>query len=232
VPAQRAWEQQQVFIANASHELRTPLTLMHASTEFAMRDTVTHKERQELLSDVLEECNRMARLIDDLLLLSRLDAGHLELKRETINLAGLLEETRRQFSPLAQEGDINLEVGQAAGVAYSDVTRIRQVILILLDNAIRHTPSNGTIRLDSRPHGNQVILTVSDTGPGIAQEHLPHIFERFYQADSSRSGENHGSGLGLSIAQAIIQALGGKIIVESQQGHGTLVTLLLPQKNS
>jgi signal transduction histidine kinase len=232
VPAQRAWEQQQVFIANASHELRTPLTLMHASTEVAMRDTVTHTERQELLSDVLEECNRMARLIDDLLLLSRLDARQLELKRETINLAELLEETRRQFNPLAQDGNINLEVGQAAGVACSDATRIRQVILILLDNAIRHTPSNGMIRLDAHAQGNQVVLTVSDTGIGITREHLPHIFERFYQADSSRSGENHGSGLGLSIAQALMQALGGKIIIESQYGHGTRVTLLLPQNNS
>jgi signal transduction histidine kinase len=231
-PAQRAWEQQQVFIANASHELRTPLTLMRASTEVAMRDKVTYKERQELLSDVLEECNRMARLIEDLLLLSRLDAGHLELKREAIDTAELLEETRRQFGPLAQEGNINLEVGQAAGVAYSDATRIRQVILILLDNALRHTPSNGTIWLNSHPQGNQVALAISDTGIGIAPEHLAHIFERFYQADSSRSGENHGSGLGLSIAQAIMKALGGKMIVESQQGHGTCVTLFLPQNNS
>ena len=230
LPAQRAWEKQQSFIANASHELRTPLTLIRASAEVALRKTPTEDSRHELLGDILGECDQVSRLIKDLLTLSRLDAGSLTLARESVIPSELFEEVCRQFKRLAEGRGVNLEIGQARGVAWGDTPHLRQVMLILLDNALRYTPSGGTICLEAYPQGDQILVTVTDTGSGIDPEHLPHIFDRFYMADKSRSGENQGSGLGLSIALAIMKAQNGSIKVESQVGHGTRVILLLPIK--
>jgi signal transduction histidine kinase len=229
LPAQRAWEKQQSFIANASHELRTPLTLIRASAEVALRKTSAEDSRHELLTDILGECDQVSRLIKDLLMLSRLDTGTLKLARERVLPAELFREVGRQFTRLSEGRGVNLEIGQARGTAWGDEARLRQVLFILLDNALRYTPSGGTIRLEAYPQEEQILLTVTDTGSGIAPEHLSHVFDRFYMADNSRSGDNQGSGLGLSIAWAIMKAQNGSIKVESQVGHGTRVTLLLPK---
>lgn len=226
-PAQEAWERQQAFVANASHELRTPLTLIRASAEVAQRGLPAGDERRTLLDDILAECDHMGRLVEDLLLLSRLDAGRLKLERQRVALADLLTEIQRQVGRLADERGIHLVMDGANGAVWGDPTRLRQVLLILLDNALRYTPAGGNIRLAARPQGRYVVVTVTDTGSGIAPEHLPHVFERFYQADSARRSRG-GSGLGLSIAKALIEAQHGQIRLESRPGEGTRVSLLLP----
>ena len=228
-PAQEAWERQQSFVANASHELRAPLTLLRASTEVALR-SMPHQDqdRRALLTDVLDEADHMGRLVEDLLLLSRLDAGQLKIVHQAIDLPELLSDVARQVGRVAEERGVRLRTEGARGVALADATRLRQVLIILLDNALRHTPAGGTIAIATRHHGRQVELSVADTGSGIAPEHLPHVFERFYRGGSARGNDGSGSGLGLSIARALVEAQGGQIAVESQVGQGTRVAVTLP----
>jgi signal transduction histidine kinase len=227
-PAQQAWERQQAFVANASHELRTPLTLLRASAEVAQRGLPEPDDRRLLLADVLQETDHMSRLVDDLLLLSRLDAGRLMLERKAIALPELLADVQRQMGRLADERHVQLTVAEASGAAWGDPTRVRQVLLILLDNALRHTPAGGSIRLAAQPQGRHALIRVADTGAGIAPEHLSRVFERFYRADSARSSEGGGSGLGLAIARALVEAQHGHIRIESRVGQGTCVEVGLP----
>lgn len=229
VPAQRAWERQQAFVANASHELRAPLTLLRASAEVALRGTPAGDEDQrELLGDVLHECDHMTRLVEDLLLLSRLDAGQLQLARAPVAAADLLDEVARQIGRLAAERGVALAIDAAPVSLCGDQVRVRQVLLILLDNALRHTPAGGSIAVRASAAGRETEIVVSDTGAGIPAEHLPHLFERFYRADSSRHDEQRGSGLGLSIARALVQAQGGRISLSSAPGAGTEARIVLP----
>jgi signal transduction histidine kinase len=226
-PAQQSWEQQQAFVSNASHELRTPLTLIQASAEVGLRGKADEEQKQ-LLTDILGECKYMDRLVDDLLLLSRLDTRRLQMKRSRISLRDLLEETVEQAGKLVAQKNIRLELGSTQGVVLGDSERLRQVLLILLDNAIRFTPEGGIIRLESIPKRKTCQVIVSDNGSGIAPDHLPHIFERFYQANPTGEAQARSNGLGLSIAKGIIDDLGGRIHVESLVGRGTRVTLELP----
>jgi signal transduction histidine kinase len=227
-PAQQSWERQQTFVANASHELRTPLTLLRASAEVARRGLPAQDaDRRELLGDVLNETDHMSRLVDELLLLSRLDAGQLTIDRQPVDIAELLADVRRQIGRLADERGVCLDAGAASGVVLGDAMRLRQVLLILLDNALRHTPAGGTIRVEALSRGRQVDIVIADTGVGIAPEHLPHVFERFYRADSARGSS--GSGLGLSIARGLIEAQRGQIAIASAPGQGTRVTVSLPR---
>jgi signal transduction histidine kinase len=226
-PAQQAWERQQAFVANASHELRTPLTLLRASAEVAQRGLPpADADQRALLGDVLQECDHMSQLVDDLLLLSRLDAGQLPMERLRINVPDLLAEAQRQIGRLAAARDVQITTGAACGIAWGDPTRVRQVLLILLDNALRHTPAGGTVRLEAHAQGRYMLISIIDTGGGIAPDHLAHVFERFYRADSMHGSS--GSGLGLSIARAIVEAQQGHIAVDSQLGTGTRVSVALP----
>jgi signal transduction histidine kinase len=226
-PAQRAWDQQQAFISNASHELRTPLTLIRANAEYALRD-LPEKERQSSLRDILQESDYMSRLVDDLLLLSRLDSQRLKLNREIVDLAALLEEACRQAEKLAQGKDIHILVDQDEGKVWADSMRLRQVLLILLDNAVRFTPAGGAIRLEAHQQGKQYQIDITDTGRGIPPEHLPHIFEQFYQVPGATGEDARSNGLGLSIAKALIEAQGGAIDLHSQVGQGTQAVISLP----
>lgn len=226
-PAQRAWDQQQAFISNASHELRTPLTLIKASAEVGLRSE-PDDEVKGLLQDILDESDYMNSMVDDLLLLSRLDAQRLTFSREYVSLPEMLRDTARQVEVLAGEKKINLPLGNLEGGVYGDRARIRQVLLILLDNAMRFTPAGGTISLETSERGHWRQIIVRDNGSGIPAEHLPHIFERFYQANPSSQGLMRSNGLGLSIAKGIIEAQGGKIRIESRVGKGTRAVLELP----
>ena len=228
-PAQRAWTRQQAFVANASHELRAPLTLLRAAAEVARRGAGQSADQQELLDDVLGEADHMNRLVEDLLLLSRLDAGRLTVERLVAPLAGLLGDAQRQVGRLASERGVRVELDEAAGAVWADPTRLRQALLIVLDNALRHTPPGGMIRLSAQPRDRQVAITVADTGSGIAPEHLPHVFERFYRASAGRGAGPEGSGLGLAIAKALIEAQHGQISLQSRVGEGTQITFLLPR---
>jgi len=227
-PARQAWQRQQSFVANASHELRTPLTLLRATAEVALRSLAPDDtDRQMLISDMIQECDHMSRLIEDLLLLSRLDAGGLQMAHEQIALPELLADVARQIGRRAEQSGVQVICDDVNGAVWSDPTRIRQILLILLDNALCHTSSGGVVRLMTRMHGRSTQIHVIDTGSGIAPGDLPHVFERFYRADSARS-DNRGSGLGLSIAKALVEAQGGQIAIASQLGKGTSVVVELP----
>ena len=227
-PAQAAWTRQQGFVANASHELRTPLTLLRASAEVVLRGLpAADADRRELLGDVLNETDHMSRLVEDLLLLSRLDAGRLAVTPEPVILGDLLGDMERQMGRVATERGLTLSVGSAEGVAQADPTRLRQVLLIVLDNALRHTPAGGRVTLEAGPAHHGVQIRVTDTGSGIPAEHLQRVFERFYRADDAR-GTGGGTGLGLAIARGLVEAQHGHIALTSQAGTGTQVAITLP----
>jgi len=227
-PAQDAWDRQQTFVANAGHELRAPLTLMRASADVALRELPSGDEDQrELWTDVLQECDHMARLVEDLLLLSRLDSGRLVLKTQSIVFSDLLSDLRRQVGRVADERGVHLLVEAGSGSALADPERLRQVLLILIDNALRHTPPGGQIRLVGRLDGRMARLIVADTGEGIPAVHLERIFDRFYVVDGAR--RSGGTGLGLSIAKGLVEAQHGEIRFASQVGEGTTVEVVLPR---
>jgi signal transduction histidine kinase len=227
-PAQQAWERQQTFIANASHELRAPLTLLRASAEVARRSAPPDDDDiRELLDDVIHESDHMNHLVEDLLLLSRLDAGKVVVQRQPIVLADLLSDIHRQVGRLAEEKHITMVMEPTQTSVWGDPTHLRQVLLIVLDNAIQHTPSDGTIKITTIENGQSVEICVSDTGCGISPDHLPHIFERFYRPDSTRTEQRSGAGLGLSIAKALVEAQQGRIVVESEVGRGTHMRVIL-----
>lgn len=226
-PAQQSLERQRTFVANASHELRTPLTLIRASAEVAHNNLTEDGENRELLADIIFEVDHMTRLVDDLLLLSRLDAGRLGLARRLVVLADLLAEAKRQCEPLALRRDLRVEIKGAKGVALADPTRLHQVLLILLENAFRNTPGGGVITLEAGEQTQGVWIIVADTGVGIPPQHLTHLFDRFYQVDGSRNDQ--GLGLGLSIAKALVDAHHGQIRIESLPGCGTTVRIDLPK---
>ncbi|MBI3966956.1 MAG: HAMP domain-containing histidine kinase, partial [Chloroflexi bacterium] len=162
-PTEQAWERQQAFVASAGHELRTPLTLIRASAEVGLRyASSTSDEQRELWSDVLQECDHVARLVDDLVLLSRLDSGHLRLEPQRVALRDLVDELQRKVARLATERGIRFEVDAECCAVWADPERLRQVLLILLDNALRHTPSGGTIRLQAQSLGERVVIKVED----------------------------------------------------------------------
>ncbi len=226
-PADKAWEQQQAFISNASHELRTPLTLIQATTEVALRGK-PDPEQKEYLKNILEEIHYMNHMVDDLLLLARRDARRLKLSREAVKLPGLFSEVQHQVENLAAEKQVALVLGKSVDQVWADSARLRQILFILLDNAMRYTPPGGKISLEAVRHGRLVKIIVSDNGPGIPAELLPHVFERFYQASRSGGDETRSNGLGLSIAKALVEAMNGKITIESKPGEGTRVSLELP----
>jgi signal transduction histidine kinase len=229
-PAQEAWERQQRFIASASHELRAPLTLIRASAEVALRDLPPDESDQRaLLHDVLAESDHMRRLVDDLLTLTRLDSGQLTLTKETVDLTALLASIQRQAARLGEQRGVAVELADVGGLVQADTERLQQVLLIALDNALRYTPAGGRITLAATPTERTVQIRVADTGCGIAPEHLPHIFERFYRADPARGRENGNAGLGLSIAKGLVEAMRGRITVESTVGVGTTVVISLPR---
>jgi len=233
VPIRIAFRRQQDFVADASHELRTPLTLIRANAEMIARHPeLPVSANADLLEDILAETDRLSRLVNDLLVLARADAGQEGLNIVDLALDDLVRETARQFASLAEKRGLTLSVFANQPVKVrGDVAKLRQLLVILLDNAVKYTPAGGeiTVRCQRSPSGGRlpVTLTVSDTGPGIAPEHLPHIFERFYRADKARTHDG-GAGLGLAIAHWIVTAHKGKIQATSTLGQGTTFTVQLP----
>ena len=226
-PAQKAWDQQQTFVANASHELRTPLTFIRATADYSLRNKPPEEQAQHL-EEILRECDYMDGLVNDLLLLSRLDAHRLKLEIKTLSIPELFSETVKHISRLASAEKVNITVDDHQGTVRGDPTRMRQVLLIALDNALRFTPPGGTIHLGAELKGDRAHIDVSDTGKGIPPEHLPHIFDRFYQVNTPENKATRSNGLGLAIARALVEAQGGSIQIESQAGHGTRVHITLP----
>ncbi len=222
---ENALQAQRRFVADASHELRTPLTTIRGNIGLlSTAPDVSSEDRREALEDMSSEAERMSRLVSNLLVLARADAG-LHIAKQPVHVEDIMQEVYRQARVLSEGVALRLDGPQPAEVEGSP-DYLKQLLLILVDNAIKNTPSGGEVRLADPIESGFVRLTVSDTGKGIPAEALPHIFERFYQADKSRTGG--GTGLGLAIAKWIAEEHGGRIEAQSQLGAGSTFTVWLP----
>jgi two-component system, OmpR family, sensor histidine kinase CiaH len=228
VPIQRAFERQQEFVADASHELRTPLTILHSAADLLASEPA--QSDPELVLEIREEIGRMERLTRDLLTLARSDRGELRLSVGRVELGALARDLARRVARLADEANIKLEFSAPSSsvTIEGDPDRLHEVGLILLDNALRHTPRGGTISLVVDQHQQAGILTIEDTGEGIPEEHLTRVFDRFHRVDPSRDRRSGGAGLGLAIARTVIAAHGGSISIARRAEGGTRVTIQLP----
>lgn len=222
-----AYAAQQRFVADASHELRAPLTAILGNANLIERQpNMSPEERTEALAQIGREARRMSRLASDLLALARADAGQ-TLEFRPVELDRLLLEVFHEAKVLAEGVKLTIrDIDQAA--VQGDADRLNQLLLILVDNALKYTPPGGEVALSLTRGGGLAVLKVADTGIGIAPEDLPHIFERFYRADKARARDQAGTGLGLSIARWIIERHGGQIEVDSAPGRGTIFTVKLP----
>jgi heavy metal sensor kinase len=217
------------FTADASHELRTPLTAIRTEAEVVLAKPLGLAEHQQLLGSILEEVEWLTRLTDQLLALSREDAGVPKQAFELVELAALLGGVVETMRPLAEAKGLELHADCAETArVWGDGVRLRQVFYNLLDNAIKYTPEGGRVAVVLGKEGDAPVVLVRDTGVGIPPEHLPRVFDRFYRVDKARSRALGGSGLGLSIAQSIVAAHGGRIELASEPGRGTTCTVTLP----
>ncbi|WP_054958637.1 HAMP domain-containing sensor histidine kinase [Paenibacillus dakarensis] len=223
-------EQMRRFIADASHELRTPLTSIHGFLEVLLRGAANQPEQLEAaLRSMHGESNRMKKLIEDLLLLAKLDRAP-ELQLQDTQMELLIKEMQPHLEMMAGERQVSFHLEKGIHCV-CDPDKFKQVVLNLFHNAVQHTDArkgNIEISLSLSTSSQHVVLTVSDNGSGIPEEHLPHLFERFYRSDTSRSRKYGGSGLGLAITQSIVAAHGGTIEVESKPGEGSAFRVLIP----
>jgi heavy metal sensor kinase len=223
-----AFAQQTRFTADASHELRTPVSVILSQTQTALSRERTSLEYREALEACQRAARRMKALTESLLELARLDAGQEPMKRQPFDLLRVARECVDLVRPLAAERGVQIHCDLAARECVGDAERIGQVITNLLTNAIHFNRAQGEVRLSARTEGNMLLLTVGDTGQGIPPDDIPHIFERFYRADKSRSRIQGRNGLGLAICKAIVDAHGGSIEVASNVGVGSTFTVKLP----
>jgi two-component system OmpR family sensor kinase len=224
---EQAYVAQQRFVSDASHELRAPLTAIQGNLELVRhRPDLPAAERIEAIDEAAREADRMARLVADLLALARADAG-VALRRDAVDLDAVVLDSFHTARALANDRTLKLDPFEPLRTC-GDEDRLRQLILILLDNALKYTPPGGTVTLGLQQIGESVEISVRDTGVGIAPDDLPHVFERFYRADPARGRDPGGTGLGLPIARWIVQQHQGTIGIESAPGQGTQVTVRLP----
>ncbi|WNQ09797.1 HAMP domain-containing sensor histidine kinase [Paenibacillus aurantius] len=224
-----AKEQMRRFLADASHELRTPLTSIHGFLEVLLRGAAQNPDQlNRALKSMHVESERINKLVADLLMLARLDRSP-EIRPEEEDLDAILAEMEPQLRLLA--GDRQVVLSSAPGtVIRLDKDKIKQVILNLYHNAVQHTdPAEGQITVSVRPRPDEVVIEIADNGTGIPEEHLPHLFERFYRMDTSRTRKNGGAGLGLSISQSLVELHGGSIEVDSTPGQGSRFRVTLPR---
>jgi heavy metal sensor kinase len=224
-----AFRRQRQFTADASHELRTPLTAMKGQVEVALSRPREAAAYREVLQAVNEEVDRLIRLVGSLLTLAKADAGQIPIACEAVNLGELITAAVEQVRPVARQRHLELRVEHGPDVTLeADEDLLLQLLLNLLDNAVKYTPAGGQVTVGWNVDGRHIDLRIRDTGIGIASEHLPHVFDRFYRADKARSRAEGGAGLGLSICRWIAEAHGGSISVQSAPGKGTTFTVRLP----
>ncbi|MBV6321122.1 heavy metal sensor histidine kinase [Duganella violaceipulchra] len=214
------------FAADLAHDLRTPVNTLMVETQVALARPRTAEEYQALLASNSEEYERLARMIENTLFLARVDNAQLAVQREPLDLRAELLRIHDYFEILADDVGVRLEVEALPIEARLDPVLLQRAVGNLVSNALRYTPAGGAIRLTARRGGQGIELAVANTGPGIAPEHLPHIFNRYYRADAARSGQAHSAGLGLSIVRAIMALHGGSVRVESAEGANTTFFLL------
>lgn len=227
--AERTLDAQRRFAADASHELRTPLTTIRGNLELLRRvPPIEEEDRREVINDIVEECERLSRLVNDLMILQRADAEW-QVSSDRVRIKPVIEEICRQARRIDQNRTIvcdNLADVSIAG----NRDALKQITLILLDNAIKYSPADTEITVAATADSQRVRISVRDRGPGIDPERLPYIFERFYRGDQARSGG--GVGLGLAIAKALVEAQRGKIEVDTVPGEGTVFTITLPRASA
>ena len=226
-PISRAFQRQRAFVADASHELRTPLTLIRTNVEAWLRRA--NGTDRAYARNIVDEVEQLNRIVGDLTTLALADAKQLPIDRQPIELNDVVQGLMAQTKALAEERGVRLQPDLNGGVRVdADLVRFRQLLLILIDNALTHTPPGGKVSIGVIRQNGRARVTVIDNGEGIPPADLPHIFERFYRADKARTRENGGSGLGLAIAKWIVDAHKGEIAVKSTEGKGTEVAVSLP----
>jgi heavy metal sensor kinase len=228
---ERSFAEIRRFTADASHELRTPLTAIRTEAEVALSKALTADESRLLLGSILEECERLTRLTDQLLDLAREDAGAKQPTSQRLDLSALIGRVVETLRPLADARGLDLrwEAGEPLWL-HGDEGRLRQVCYNLLDNAIKYTPEGGLVEVRLSRRGSDAVVVVRDTGIGIPPEHLPRVFDRFYRVDRARTRAEGGTGLGLSIVRSIVAAHGGTVELSSTPGQGTTCTVTLPEQ--
>ncbi len=230
-PIRAAMDSQRAFIADASHELRTPLSVIRANAELMKRHSKEPvRANAEAVDDIIGESDRVGRLVGQMMTLARIDAGQASLSLSEVALDEVAEEVARGMRLLAERRGVAFEAKVDGPLRLrGDGDRLRELMMILTDNAIKYTDAGGQVRLEvRRASGGKATVRVSDTGRGIPSEALPHIFDRFYRVDKARSREAGGTGLGLAIAKWISEAHGGSIRAESAAGVGSTFTVELP----
>ncbi|MYL32130.1 HAMP domain-containing protein [Pontibacillus yanchengensis] len=229
---ERLKQDRKEFLASISHELRTPLTYIKGYANIASRDMISEAERQEYLGIIREETDHVTHLVKNLFDLAKMDQNQFVIQKENVNLCDMLKKVREKMLPILNDNELNLDITCPTNIIiYVDPDRFQQVILNLMDNAIKHSPKQSTIYIVGKVNMAKVAITVQDEGEGIPEEELPFIFERLYRVDKSRSREYGGSGLGLSIVKEIIEKHGGEVKVESVVGNGTKMTILLNEED-
>ncbi|MFJ7973944.1 ATP-binding protein [Psychrobacillus sp. NPDC096389] len=222
------------FIANVSHELRTPISMLQGYSEAIIDEVVTTEEdKQEMIRIIYDESKRMSRLVTELLDLARLESGYLSIYKEKVSVLPTIERITQKFDQIAKEKNIRLYFEHTLSDTIHlqlDEDRMEQVLTNLIDNALRHTPKEGSVTVKLSKTAGQIIIEVKDTGYGIPSEDLPYVFERFYKADKARTRGKSGTGLGLAIAKNIVERHDGHLSVESEVGVGTSFIIKLPLK--
>jgi len=227
---EESFQQINRFSADASHELRTPLTVLQGELEaMAEKEHSLPAEVRETIGSALEETQRLAKIVESLLAISRLEAGEARVGPVRLDFAELVRTTADQMRLLAEEKHISLNCDGTKPVQVeADPARLKQVVVNLLDNAIKYTPERGSVIATVNSQDSRAVLEVADSGLGISASDLPHIFDRFYRADKARSRQMGGAGLGLSIVRSICSAHGGQVTVTSTEGHGSRFRIELP----
>jgi signal transduction histidine kinase len=225
-PVRIAFNRQHAFVSDASHELRTPLAVIRANAEFLQQEQPENVEAR----DIVSETDRLSSLVDALLAVARDDDRGAKALHMPVDLAEVIEATVASFRTVTTDHELELTYATPDQLmVMGDRDQVRQVLVILLDNAVRYTPAGGRIHVQARADGKEAVLTVHDTGIGIPEEALPQVFERFYRADDARNRQSGGVGLGLAIARELVTRHSGRISVTSTEGAGSTFTVRLPR---
>jgi two-component system, OmpR family, sensor histidine kinase CiaH len=233
-PIQVAMDSQRTFIADASHELRTPVAVVRTNAELLKRhmgsqDRPKSNGDDVAVDDILSESDRLGRMVDQMLTLAQADAGEQPLVLSDVSLNEVVDEAARSMRSLAQAREVSMSTNLDGIIEVrGDAARLRELVSVLLDNAVKYTDAGGKVEVAVRKENRKAVISVSDSGEGIPTESLPHVFDRFYRVDKARSRESGGTGLGLAIARHIVEAHGGTINVRSNVGEGTVVIVELP----
>ncbi|MBC7879493.1 MAG: heavy metal sensor histidine kinase [Anaerolineales bacterium] len=230
---QSSFERERRFTSDAAHELRTPLTVLKGQIDVTLSRPRNSVEYENKLRELSVQVDRLIRLSNALLFLSRSSQDQISFQPALVNLRELLDVLIEQLQPLAEEKELKLSTQISNEVfVYGDHDHLIRLFMNLLENALKYTPSNGEITVSAMKEDDAIQISVHNTGPGISAEHLPHLFERFYRVDEDRSSQTGGSGLGLAIAHEIVNRHGGKIEAQSSPGQGVTISVRLPLSNS